>query len=313
MPHPYNNPNFVAQVEHGIPLKRLEQRLRPWHSIHGKNEAKKHDGWLDYSAIGFLGRNEELLQVIYNDEQTVEHHGTTHTRVADALDELIAGNYQLNPSFEFIKKRTYLALIEEITDLDYGGDQSCPWECFIPSSPSSILFERKYFEENPPKEPLSDSMYNAVPGIFGVIVGTGLPAQPKRGLKEDVERKIEELVEKCRWEEASRQQPSIHELRDGLFARFVDSERRPLSGGALNTALADLEKTRYEQTRPLAVKLRMLAEYYLKRENPVQVPVGLLLPHLIRKHNFYEGQQSMYRADPAVLIQALNLAKMNPH
>lgn len=34
-----------------------------------------------------------------------------------------------------------------------------------------------------------------------------------------------------------------------------------------------------------------------------------LLPHLIEEHHFFEGKQSPYRADPELLIKALNLEK----
>lgn len=46
---------------------------------------------------------------------------------------------------------------------------------------------------------------------------------------------------------------------------------------------------------------------YESRYDVVLVPVTGLLPHLIGTHYFFEGKQTTHRADPAFLIDALNL------
>ena len=48
-------------------------------------------------------------------------------------------------------------------------------------------------------------------------------------------------------------------------------------------------------------------KYLLDGRHGVFAPVTGLLPHLIRRHYFFEGHDSPYRADPELLIKALKL------
>ena len=89
-------------VEKGIPLERLEKRLRPelglkdWHA-----EEEAHDGFSSYSRRGFLGVDEHLLDVIHEDWQTIEHYGVSHQQIAEALYPVIRQKVNLSSHFEF--------------------------------------------------------------------------------------------------------------------------------------------------------------------------------------------------------------------
>lgn len=133
-----NDPKFIALIEKGISIKRLEKRLRPTlnsgRSWSYEAEAKKHGDWEGYSGAGFLGKNESLLKVIHSDWQVVERYRTTHGEIADALDKIVAetfdnrahGNtkplekYQLHPDYEFVQATIFA-----------DGFQSCPWDCDV--------------------------------------------------------------------------------------------------------------------------------------------------------------------------------------
>jgi len=71
---PLDDPNLRYLVTGGTPLGDLERRLRPSFfpesppsdGVDGM-EVKAHAGFADYSRAGFLGHDENLLEVVHRD------------------------------------------------------------------------------------------------------------------------------------------------------------------------------------------------------------------------------------------------------
>ncbi len=88
-------------------IARVEARLRPRQS----------------SMIGFLGQNESLKEVIYQDAETLEQLGLTHKQVADKLEYLVT-----NP------RDSHGFKVESMT---YRGSQQDPFQEGWSMSPHS--------------------------------------------------------------------------------------------------------------------------------------------------------------------------------
>ncbi|MFH1326706.1 MAG: hypothetical protein ABIH59_01100 [archaeon] len=109
---------FRELIERGIPLERLEMRLRPKLGLEDWDaERSQHDEFGDYSHEGFLGIDESLLDVIHGDWEVVERYGTTHQEIAEVLAKAIKTQEMPNPEYTI----QY--------DLMTAGLQGCPWEC----------------------------------------------------------------------------------------------------------------------------------------------------------------------------------------
>ncbi len=70
---------FVKLIEGNMPLTELEKRLRPGNS----------------SQAGFIGQNENLIELVHSDWQVVEKYGTTHKEIADKITELLIKSLNL--------------------------------------------------------------------------------------------------------------------------------------------------------------------------------------------------------------------------
>lgn len=109
---------FRELVEHGIPLERLEARLRPLRGSRDlAEELRSHDGFADISIGGFLGVRESLLEVVYSDWLVVERYGTGHQEIAAALEKAISARKLPNQNYRLLYGMLTL------------GGQTCPWEC----------------------------------------------------------------------------------------------------------------------------------------------------------------------------------------
>jgi hypothetical protein len=232
--HNLDDPEFIAMVERGLPLKKLEERLRPNARL-GGNQGP-------YSEVGFLGANESLLELIHSDLELVKKYGITPSEIADAINELIAGRYlpnaakrELHPAYEFLNTLQKFAMTEL-------GDQDCPWGCLAENG-----FKREYGLD------LQES---------GAICGA------KQGII----------------------------LKKGISAE----QRKEAVAIDLVTSLGDNPSMAGRISGILTARYKGEIFY---------APITTLLPHLIRCHNFFEGKESPYRADPAFLIEALNLRK----
>jgi len=135
-----NDPILKELVEQGIPLERLEARLRPVFGLGDRQaEIKAHDGFDDYSEEGFLGLQESLLEVVHSDWLVVEQHGTRHQEIAAALEKAIKKGKMPNPVFEiecFLGSRGY---------------QGCPWECqglYQPADNILFIFHQDCLRED---------------------------------------------------------------------------------------------------------------------------------------------------------------------
>ena len=113
---------FISAIEYGIPIEKLEKRLRPM-----SRNSRQSNGWRDYSTEGFIGENESLLETIYSDWQLVEKYGTTHANIANALEKVVKRHLRMGE----VKH-----LNEDYEQLGVGmltaGTQSCPWGCATP-------------------------------------------------------------------------------------------------------------------------------------------------------------------------------------
>jgi len=135
-----NDLNFRKLVEHGIPLERLEARLRPRLRLKDRDEEiKAHDGFGNFSDDGFLGARENLLEVIHADWLVVEHFGTTHQKTAIALEKAITKRKMPNPKY----------CIETV--FCSCGVQGCPWYCtskYEPASDVIFIYHQEIHKED---------------------------------------------------------------------------------------------------------------------------------------------------------------------
>nr|MCK4929622.1 hypothetical protein [Nanoarchaeota archaeon] len=113
-----DDPEFIALIEKGIHLDRLEKRLRPELGLGDyDDEEREHDGYSNFSDDGFLGKKENLLEIIHADWQTVEKYGTSHEEIAKALEKAIKKKR--------VPNKRYKSIFGAVT----LGFQCCPWEC----------------------------------------------------------------------------------------------------------------------------------------------------------------------------------------
>ena len=111
-----DEPIFIAELSKGIPLDELHQRLRPEGS----------------SGVGFMGRDENLLEVIHDDWLVVNEHGTTHKEIAQALRDLnLHPDYELGHAFG------------EVT----AGNQECPWDCEVTGQNTGVIIKKGITED----------------------------------------------------------------------------------------------------------------------------------------------------------------------
>lgn len=137
MPYKIDDKEFIALVERGIPIERLERRLRPELGLSDTtSEYEEHDGFKGYSEAGFLGISESLLRCIHADWETVSTFGTSHAAIAEAVKKVISGNYQLHPEFEYMRAFFMTA-----------GTQSCPWGCTACGNSAGVIVRKGISEE----------------------------------------------------------------------------------------------------------------------------------------------------------------------
>lgn len=157
MLHEINYPRFVALVEKGVPLERLLRRLWPAYDFERDDmgewtrEFTEEEGDKDVcSGTGFLGKDENLLEVIYSDWQIVERYVTTHQAIGEALARLITGKCQLHPDYEFIDEETREKIYFNFpwrAGVPGPGWQGCPWGCGIFDGESGIIVKKDASED----------------------------------------------------------------------------------------------------------------------------------------------------------------------
>ncbi|WP_372365878.1 HEAT repeat domain-containing protein [Candidatus Uabimicrobium sp. HlEnr_7] len=109
-----------------IGLQRLQNRLYPF-------KVEDDDIFRDHSQHGFLGKDEKLLPLVAQDWQVVLDSGTSHQEIAQALRNLMDGNGQLHPDYEYQH-------VEYMT----SGWQSCPWGCsFAKGNDHGVIYCKK--------------------------------------------------------------------------------------------------------------------------------------------------------------------------
>lgn len=135
------DPAFRALVEGGVPLADLERRLRPSRpldNLEGEAEGRArneeiaaHAGFKEYSNGGFLGSEERLLDVVWEDWQTLERYGITHAAIADAFAEAL-------PRYE---PRRLVRTIKSLLPSKQAGKglRDSPAFCRFPWSPTLSL------------------------------------------------------------------------------------------------------------------------------------------------------------------------------
>jgi len=101
-----------------------------------------------------------------------------------------------------------------------------------------------------------------------------------------------------------------------IIKRGHDDERIEacvLDTGAIDATTYSWIDTVIRPTYPqIARQMKRIKRNYSKRDKTRSRPYALItrvLPHLIQEHYFFEGRKSKYRADPTLIISALNLAR----
>lgn len=115
-----DDPQFIALVEKGLPFPELEKRLQP----------------AAHSQEGFLGKDENLMQRVYEDWKIVESSGTSHTAIASALRRVIDEKYQLHENYEYRKPFVTTA-----------GNQDCPWDCKAEGKNAGAITQKNLSKE----------------------------------------------------------------------------------------------------------------------------------------------------------------------
>jgi len=125
-----DDPETTKIITKGIPLEKLELRLRPTQFAE-KNPAIKIDGWTDHSGGGFLGSKEGLIETILEDYHAIKRLGKTYDELAEACRIILmqpAKKYLKKAGKEFIKlqynKKRFM-----FQSISSCGFQSCPWGC----------------------------------------------------------------------------------------------------------------------------------------------------------------------------------------
>lgn len=96
-----DNQHFRELIEKGVSLADLEKKLRPD----------------SFSDEGFLGKEESLLEAVYDDWRIVDGYGTNHKEIAESLAKAISDTKMPNPGYTI--KNLFVT----------GGLQPCPWPC----------------------------------------------------------------------------------------------------------------------------------------------------------------------------------------
>lgn len=137
---PLDDPNLRYLITGGTPLGDLERRLRPAFFPEspasdevGRMEVKAHAGFSDYSRAGFLGHDENLLEVVHRDWEVLNRYRVSHKQLATRLSEAIpvwSRNALVRKVNSWIARRS-LAKDYEFAKA-YAvtfGSQGCPWGC----------------------------------------------------------------------------------------------------------------------------------------------------------------------------------------
>lgn len=147
-----DNLEFIGRVERGVPVERLEMRMKTPFLGYRTTElqVQAHDGWENFATEPFLGENESLLGVIRTDWQVVERYRTTHAAIANALRELIAGRHRLPPEYEFVdrerQREVFINFIRGVVGV-WGGMQECPWFCDTFSGDEGTIVKKGLTED----------------------------------------------------------------------------------------------------------------------------------------------------------------------
>lgn len=190
---------LIAKLSATCSLDALSVRLRPELGLGDYGaETTAHDGFNNYSHNGFLGIDEDLVELVEADARVVESYGLTHAQIAAVLRTAIKKSK--------VPNKNYSAQGGVIT----AGYQNCPWFCAEKDAGASDMMIIMLKDEE-----VLEPLFNSVFGRKGW--------QPS-------------------WAEKS-------------------------------------------------------------------VVVTEMHPHLIEQHYFFEGRETPFRADPELLIDALNLSK----
>lgn len=119
-----NDPRFIKKVTKRIPIKELEKILKPTYDPRG-------------SRVGFMGKDEKLLELVYSDWKIVERYDTTHKKIAKALEYAFTDDSKLNPKYEI---RDCQALPD--------APQPCPWGCSSGSCVTYYIYRKGISKED---------------------------------------------------------------------------------------------------------------------------------------------------------------------
>lgn len=390
-----DDPELITLIEKETPIERLERRMRPmsdwdrWWNEDSFNvkEVERHDGWWDFSGVGFLGKDERLLELVVSDWEVVESYNTNHSTIALALRNLIIGEHELSPDYIYLGDEKYQqfweavgsvgnwALNQKLQDpdvvashdlidassylkngvwrLDNGGEQSCPWNCYSANTPWSMWDEYveawKSDDSVSKRQPFIDYTRKSLASILRIDI-FGSDEKVDQFVVERIEadenpdilyqdwniieykEKIEQLITSLkRFTQSVNDDPfnpeeiiqveshgdlyyNLYPGTIGIILRkdlFKDGKLEKLMSGYQSDkgsyGMYTLARNVVESFDQLNEEVSRTMQEYLNREGVIHVPVPVLLPHLIGTHYLFEGKETIHRADPAFLIQALNL------
>lgn len=131
-------PEIQRRITTKYSIEELEARLKP------QKPEIKDNAWTDISIGGFLAPNENLMEIIQSDYDTLCSLGKNYEEMAqlasNILDQsrresyFVRGNWLTKILLSYTARHWKpLANINRkkftITEMGSGGIQSCPWEC----------------------------------------------------------------------------------------------------------------------------------------------------------------------------------------
>ncbi len=114
---------YCSEEHQELIMRSVGEEIRAHGGWDNWEEIRAHGGWDNYSHVGFIGRDESLLKIIYEDEESVKRLGVTHDEIAGRI------KYFINEYLRNSRRGTaIIGQTHRISDFGTGGEvQDCPW------------------------------------------------------------------------------------------------------------------------------------------------------------------------------------------
>jgi len=140
-----NKDGVIEKFLGGFSIDNLTARLSPKFKPENDREQEQHlhSGFYDYSTEGFIGPNEDIIQTVVEDFETVQKYGTTYEEIADKLTLFVRKiEFEKSLSYKMGPIGSILSSLYKFSSRNYGlnngfyaerawsssGCQGCPWE-----------------------------------------------------------------------------------------------------------------------------------------------------------------------------------------